>query len=278
MTDIALMGIDLVSPEQLRLREASVLSSLRGMERVAVAFSGGVDSGLVLSLAVEAVGTRATALTAVSESLARRELDACRAFAAGIGVRHELIRTVEVADPRYAENTEARCYWCKEIVYTALGAYAAANQRGALVDGMNTDDTREHRPGRAAAEALGVVSPLFEAGLSKADVRALALSRGLSLWDKPAMACLSSRIAYGESVTQAKLAQVEAAEEAIGALGFGRVRVRVHGHDARVEVDPVDVDRLVAHRPSVDAALVSLGFERVTIDMNGYRPASGRPE
>ena len=179
-----------------------------------------------------------------------------------------------MANARYAANTEARCYWCKDIVYRALGAHAADHQLGTLVDGMNADDTKAHRPGRGAAEALGVASPLFEAGLTKANVRALAASRGLSLWDKPAMACLSSRITYGEPVTAQKLALVEAAEEAITVLGFRRVRVRMHGDLARIQVDPEDFDRLVAHRATVEAALLVLGFAHVTVDLGGYRPAT----
>jgi uncharacterized protein len=271
VTGAAVRPIDL-APDAGALAgaEAAVIARLRSLAPVAVAFSGGVDSALVLSLAVEAAGARALALTAVSPSLPERELAACRDLARRLGARHELVPTGEVEDGRYAANTDARCYWCKDIVYAALGDHAERHGYGALVDGMNADDTLEHRPGRAAAEEHGVVSPLFEASLGKAAVRALARRRGLAVWAKPAMACLSSRIATGQPVTVAMLNLVEAAEEVVLSYGCRQVRVRVHGDMARIEASAADLPLLLRRADDADRSLRALGFAHVVVDLRPY--------
>jgi uncharacterized protein len=263
-----------VDEAALAAKEAEVAARLKALGRVAVAYSGGVDSALLLALAAETLGGGATALTARSASLAGREMKAARDLAKRLGVRHVIVDTDEVADPRYAENTPARCYFCKDVVYRSLADYALTHDLGPLVDGMNRDDTDDHRPGRRAAREQGVLSPLFDAGLRKSEVRHLARRRELPVWSKPAMACLSSRIPYGERVTPEKLARIEAAEEAIADLGCATVRVRHHGALARIEVAPGEIGLLVEHRSEVVAALRRLGFRHVALDLEGYQSGS----
>jgi uncharacterized protein len=258
----------------LDARARRLAAILRRLGRVAVAFSGGVDSALLLAVATGELGEAVVALTAVSESLAERERAAAAALAKRLGVRHVQIPTAEVHDPRYVENTAARCFYCKDIVYQALADFVRAHELGVLVDGMNRDDTADHRPGRAAAAALGVQSPLDEAGFTKAEVRALARRLGLPVWQKPAMACLSSRIPYGTPVTVEALAQVEAAEAALFGLGFQQVRVRHHGPVARIELDEHDLGPALARRAAIVAALRALGYDHVALDLAGYRRGS----
>lgn len=262
------------TPADLDAKEAALVARLRAFGRVAVAYSGGVDSALLLAVAVRALGDGAVALTAVSPSLPARERADAERLAAAIGARHVLIETSETSDPRYVENTAARCYFCKDVVYHALADHAAAHDLGVLVDGMNRDDTGDHRPGRQAAAERGVLSPLDEAGFGKADVRALARRLGLPAWSKPAAACLSSRIPYGSPVTVAALGQIEAAEDALHDLGFAQVRVRHRADLACVEVAPEDLDRAFAQRAAIVAALRSAGYLHVALDLEGYRTGS----
>jgi uncharacterized protein len=268
LDDIALPA----SAADLAAKEAALRARLAGLGRVAVAYSGGVDSALVLAVAVAELGERATALTAVSPSYAARELAAARDLAARLGARHVEIRTAEVQDPRYAENSAARCYWCKDIVYHALADHASAQGLGALVDGMNREDTAEHRPGRQAAAERGVLSPLDEAGFAKAEVRALARRLGLAVWSKPAMACLSSRIPYGSPVTLAALQRIEAAEAALADLGFRQVRVRHHEERAVVEVGRDELERAFGREPELLEAVRRAGYAAAELDPEGYRP------
>ncbi len=257
--------------------EASLERRLATEAAVAVAFSGGVDSTLVLAMAVDVLGEAAVALTAVSPSLPRRELAACRRLAADLGARHILVSTDEVDDPRYAANTSARCYWCKDVVYRSLRSYARRHGLGTLMDGMNADDVAGHRPGRKAAEEQGVVSPLFEVGLGKDDVRAVARRRGLPNWDKPAMACLASRLPTGETVTAPKLHRVEAAEDVLASIGCRQYRVRHHGDVARIEVDPAEFSLVLAHRREIADAYAALGYRHVGLDIQGYRASGPAP-
>jgi pyridinium-3,5-biscarboxylic acid mononucleotide sulfurtransferase len=262
------------APPDLDEKAAALAANLLALGRVAVAYSGGVDSALLLAVAVETLGDAAVALTAVSPSLPAREQAAAERLAADLGARHVLIATHETADPRYVANTAARCYFCKDVVYHDLADYAAAHDLGVLVDGMNRDDRGDHRPGRQAAAERGVRSPLDEAGFTKADVRALARRLGLPVWSKPAMACLSSRIPYGTPVTAGALRQIEAAEAALHDLGFRQVRVRQRDDLACVEVAPMDLDRAFGERDAIVGALRAAGYLHVALDLEGYRTGS----
>ncbi len=241
-----------------------------------VAFSGGIDSALVLAVAAERKQFATVALTAVSPSLARRELEGAQALARGLGVRHLLIETRELDDPHYASNPINRCYFCKRELYARCFEMAASLGIEHVLDGFNADDARDHRPGRQAALEQQVRSPLAEAGLRKADVRLVAHALGLSIWDKPSSPCLSSRLPYGTPVTLERLAQIEAAEAALRSLGFLEFRVRHLGDVARIEVAEAELPRLngAKLRARVEKAVKAAGYQSVAIDSRPFR--SGR--
>ncbi len=247
---------------------------MRAQDHVAVAYSGGVDSSLVLKVATDELGSRVVALLAVSASLPASERAEAHVVARLIGAEVKEVATSELSDARYQENAANRCYFCKVNVYASLLEHASQSGDAVLVDGMNADDTMDIRPGRAAARELGVRSPLHELGFTKAEVRAAARRLGLPNWDKPAAACLSSRIPYGTPVTEERLAQVEKAESELRALGFGEVRVRHHGDVARVEL-PVDQLQLALHRAAkITSSLRRAGFTFVSLDLDGLRSGS----
>jgi pyridinium-3,5-biscarboxylic acid mononucleotide sulfurtransferase len=239
---------------------------------VVVAYSGGVDSSLLLAVAHEQLGARALGVIGVSDSYARRELELALAQAERIGARVETVRTGELADPAFAANDTDRCYHCKRELHTQL-AEVAARRGGVTVDGTIADDLHDWRPGRRAAAEHGVRSPLAELGFAKSDVRAAAGLLGLESAGKPASPCLASRIPYGTPVTRANLSQVERAEALLGALGFPELRVRHHGEIARIEVPLAELARLAAPdaRQAVVDGLKSLGFRWVTLDLEGLR-------
>jgi pyridinium-3,5-biscarboxylic acid mononucleotide sulfurtransferase len=248
---------------------------LRAEARLLVAYSGGVDSALVAAVAAQELGERAVAVTAVSASLPRSERAAARAFATAHGIAHVEVATDELDRPEYVANGGDRCYHCKSALFDALGPLAAlSGARIAL--GTNTDDLGDHRPGQAAAAARGAIAPLLDAGLGKSDVRRISAALGLATAEKPAAACLASRVAYGDPVTPEVLHRVERAEEAVRGLGFGVCRVRAHGGGsvARVEVPADDVPRAAELRSELDAAVRAAGFEFCALDMQGF--ASGR--
>ena len=247
-------------------------SALLGLKRVAVAFSGGVDSTLLLALAAEALGgDNVLAVTGVSPSLPARERQACAELARSLGVEHVEIETAELDDPEYAANVPQRCFHCKSDLFRRLKALAAERGFAAVVCGANADDTGDFRPGLRAGDELGVPAPLLEAGLTKQDVRDVSRAMGLPTWDKPAMACLASRIPYHEPITAEKLARIERAEDALRDLGFAHCRVRTHGTVARIEVPPADVPRVAARAAEVTAALKAAGYAYVALDLEGYR-------
>jgi uncharacterized protein len=242
------------------------------------AFSAGVDSTLVAMVAQQELGERALAATAVSASLAPSELADAQRLAHDLGLRHELVHTNEVQDERYASNPTDRCYFCKTHLYTELEALAAQRGFKTILNGLNVDDLGDWRPGaRAAAERQDVVrSPLHEAGMGKDQIRAAARELGLPNWDKPALACLSSRVPYGDRVTPEKLERIGLAEQALRNLGFRQLRVRHFSDRARVEIAPDELQRVHAEglAPLIERELTQLGFPRVEIDPRGYR--SGR--
>jgi pyridinium-3,5-biscarboxylic acid mononucleotide sulfurtransferase len=262
-------------------RTAGLLAQLRAAfaarRGVAVGFSGGVDSAVLAKVAHDALGPRALAITVVSPSLARRELDDARALAGQLGLRWRAVEGRELDDPRYVANPTNRCFFCREEMSAVLARVAGEEGIEAIAMGVHTDDLAEDRPGHAAMRAAGVWFPLLEVGAGKADVRAMAHAVELAVADKPAAACLSSRVQHGDAITPAKLARIEAAEDWLLARGFRVARVRVAGLDARVEVGAEELARLQAMEPEVVDALRALGFARVEIDPRGYRAGGARP-
>jgi uncharacterized protein len=261
----------------LEAKRDRLLELLASYGSCAVAFSGGLDSTVVAQAAKTALGDRAVAVTGVSASLAGGELDECIALAKQIGIRHEVLQTDELSIPGYQENNGNRCYFCKSELF--LKVEQVAEQLGVKVvcDGTNLDDRGDHRPGMKAARERQVKSPLAECEFTKAEIRELAAVWELPVWDKPATPCLSSRIAYGETVTPERLAMIGAAESFLREHGFQPLRVRYHKGDiARIEVAADALPRLLAadFREEVISKLKSLGFKFVSVDLEGFRSGS----
>lgn len=262
--------------EALRGKYVDLRGRVGGSGSALVAYSGGVDSALVAWLAGELLGERALAVTADSPAVPRRQLQEARQFAARYGLRHEIIETAEVDDPRYQDNAANRCFFCKHELYGAMTELARERGLEVVLDGTNADDAGDHRPGMAAADEHAVRSPLLESGLDKEEVRELSRRAGLPTWDKPAAACLSSRVAYGVKVDPETLACIESGEEALRELGFRQFRVRHHGGLARIEIAPAELSRALDPRMASRfvAIFKGLGYDFVTLDLEGYRSGS----
>ena len=257
-------------------RLAQLRAQVRGFGSALVAFSGGVDSAFVLKIALEELGDRAVALTALSPSVAPDEAEEAKGLARVLGARHLVVESKELDDPRYAQNPTNRCYFCKTELYTLTAKAQRELGLAVVLDGFNADDKKDHRPGHQAAREKNVVSALGEAGLTKNEVRAWSRRLGLPTWDKPQLACLASRLPYGTQVTVERLKQVGAAERALKALGLTVFRVRHHGDVARLEVCAEELPRLQdpAFAARVNAAIKAAGYTFVAVDLEPFR--SGR--
>ena len=260
----------------LRARERALTDRLRALPSLVIAYSGGVDSAYLAWTANRILGDRALAVTADSASYPAHHRQMALSIARDFRLHHEIIQTHELDRPEYRANRPDRCFHCKHELYTVLSDLAQRRGFDAVADGSNADDRGDYRPGRTAARQFGVISPLDDANLTKADIRQLSHDAGLPTWDEPASACLSSRIPYYSEVTEAKLQVIEEAEEAIRALGFRVLRVRHHGEVARVELGREEMARAVEPdvAAAIDRALRALGFRYVTLDLKGYRLGS----
>jgi uncharacterized protein len=255
----------------LTYRIDALVSDLAGRGSALVAYSGGVDSGVVAALAFRALGDQALAVTAAAETLAGMELDYARGLAAEIGIRHEVVTYSELDDPEFVANPSHRCYVCQGMRMGTMVRLAAECGYAVVCDGTNASDPGPDRPGLQAVRERGIFSPLLAHGVDKATTRAIAQALQLSVWDRPANACLSSRIPHGQLVTLGKLRRIEAAEEVLAKEGFRVVRVRHEQGAARVEVGPDEVSRLAEIWKDLAPRLESLGFDRVAYDPRGYR-------
>jgi len=251
-----------------------LLERLAEHRSMLVAYSGGIDSTLLTFAAHAVLGSRCSAVLATSDTYPQSEVTHARELAATLGFSLLEVETYELADPRFAENTPDRCYYCKSELFSLLARVADVNGFSVMADGSNIDDLADFRPGSKAKAECGVLSPLQEAGMTKADIRAIARDLGLPNWNKPSMACLASRFPYGEAISEHGLARVALAESALSSMGFSQYRVRAHGDVARLEISDDEMQRAWIMREQVAKAVRNAGFTWVAQDLDGYRSGS----
>ncbi len=265
---------------QLQVKVDAIIDEMAALDKIVVAFSGGVDSTVVAALAKRALGDQALAVTAVSETLAGRELDESKELAAQMGIAHRLVEFSELDDPRFRENTPSRCFFCQSMRFDQLGAIAETIGCEVLASGTNYSDLGDHRPGLQAMAERRVYQPLLDHEIDKDGVRQIARWLGLSVWDKPAKACLSSRIPHGIEVTDERLRRIERAEEVLHDEGFSQFRVRAHDQLARIEIAGDELARIwqADRLRRIAAGVKEAGFDRVTVDLAGYKEGSLNPK
>lgn len=250
---------------------------LEGLGSIVVAFSGGVDSSFLLKAAKDTLpGENILAVTAVSETYTRSELAQAERFVKSLGIKHKIIFTKELDDPNFSKNPVDRCYYCKKELFSRLKSFMKGNGFRYIIDASNTDDKGDYRPGSKAKAELGIRSPLQEAGMTKKDIRKFSKKLGLETWDMPQMACLASRIPYGEKISKGLLRKIENAESFIRGTGIRQVRVRLHNDIARIEVDKQEIKRFLNKEScgKIVKHLKALGFHYVVLDLEGYRTGS----
>lgn len=257
-------------------KQAKLLESLRALDSLLVAFSGGADSAYLAWAASTALGDRALAVTALSASFSVHDREQAEQFVRATGIRHEFVETHEFENPLYVANNADRCYYCKDELFDRMEAVAREKNFRAIAYGVNADDTRDFRPGHRAAREHRVLAPLLDVGLRKEEVRLLSRRAGLHTWDRPASACLSSRVPYGTAVTPELLHRIERGEAVLRELGFRQFRVRAHGELARIELAPEEFERGLDHglARQIAARLKEIGFVFVALDLEGYRQGS----
>lgn len=253
----------------------NLISYLKTLDSVAVAFSGGVDSTLLLKASKEALGPDSViAVTVISNLIPQFELKDSADFCASEGINQMLCRVDELAIDGFSSNPPNRCYICKKAIFSNIIDIAKSNGIANILEGSNLDDDNDYRPGMQAIKELGILSPLKQCELTKDDIRAISKSLNLPTWDKPSFACLASRFTYGEEITVEKLKMVESAEDILRNKGFKQLRVRIHSHLARIEVLPADLERLFSIKDEINAEFKKLGFKYVTMDLGGFRSGS----
>lgn len=257
--------------DTLNQKQQNLCEYIKRLGSVAVAFSSGVDSTFLLKTAHDLLGDKAIAVTACSCSFPQRELNEAKSFCEKEGIRHIIVASEELSIEGFAQNPKNRCYLCKRELFTKIKKIAAENGIEYVAEGSNLDDNGDYRPGLTAVAELGIKSPLREAGLSKADIRALSKEMGLSTWDKQSFACLASRFVYGETITEEKLGMVDKAEQKLLDMGFHQVRVRIHGKIARIEVEPAEFGKIINAADELNNYFQELGFTYVTLDLGGYK-------